>query len=222
MGRHHDDAVGEIHRLGDVVRHIDDRLARLAPHVGEQPLHVVAGERVERRERLIHQQHGRIVGERARDRDALLHAAGQVMRIGLAEFFQLHERELPARDVFALGLGHALHLEPEGDVAERGAPREQLREILEHHTAVEPVAVDLLAADADLAAGRTEKARDQIEQRGLAAAGGPDDTEKFGLLDVEARGCDARDTACGRVVGERDVADFDMRHRRFREVFFSA
>ena len=92
------------------------------------------------------------------------------MRIGLAEFFQLDERELFARDVLALGLADAFHFEPEGHVAERGAPREKLREILEHDAAVEPVAVHRLAADADLAAGRTEEARDQIEQRGLAAA----------------------------------------------------
>ncbi len=94
MRRHHHDAVGEIDRFGDIMGDVDDRLARRPPHLGEQLLHVVAGERIERRERLVHQQHRRIVGERTRDRDALLHAAGQMMRKGLCEIFELDETKL--------------------------------------------------------------------------------------------------------------------------------
>ncbi len=131
----------------------------LPPDLREQALHVVAGERVERRERLVHQQHRRIVGERPRDGDPLLHAAGQMVRIGVREFLQLDQRELCERDLLALGLAHAFHLEPEGDVAERGAPGEQLGEVLEHDAAVEPVAGDRLAADADLAARSGRESR---------------------------------------------------------------
>ena len=40
---------------------------------------------VERGERLVHQQHRRVLHQAARDRDALLHAAGQLVRIALAE-----------------------------------------------------------------------------------------------------------------------------------------
>ena len=39
--------------------------------------HLVAGERIERRERLVHQQNVRIEQQRAGDGDALLHAAGE-------------------------------------------------------------------------------------------------------------------------------------------------
>ena len=117
MRRHHDHAVGEINRLGDVVGDVDDGLARLAPDVGEQPLHVVARQRIKRRERLVHQQHSRIVGERARDRDALLHSAGQVMRIGVGELLKLDQLELLVRDLLALLPWHALHLEAERDIA---------------------------------------------------------------------------------------------------------
>ena len=154
MRRHHQHAVGQIDRLRDVMRDVNDGLAGLAPHLGEQPLHVVAGEGVERGERLVHQQHGRIVGERARDGDALLHAARQMVRIGLDELVELHQPQLLARDLFAFGLGDAFHLQPERDVAERGAPRKQLREILEYDAAVHAVAVDRLAADADFAPAR--------------------------------------------------------------------
>jgi hypothetical protein len=40
---------------------------------------------VERAERLVHQQDLRLGGERARDRDALAHAAGKLGRIALLE-----------------------------------------------------------------------------------------------------------------------------------------
>ena len=181
---HH--AVGEIHSLGHVVRHVHHRLARLPPHVRQQPLHVVAGERIERRERLVHQQHGGIVGQRAGDGDPLLHAAGEMVRIGIGELLQLDQPELLQRDLLALGPGHALHLQPEGDVAQRRAPGEQLGEVLEHDAAVHAVAGDGLAADADLAAGGRKEAGDDVEQRGLAAAAGADQAQELGLLDVEA------------------------------------
>ena len=46
--------------------------------LGQLALHGGAGMRVERGERLVHQQHLRLVGQHARDLDALLHAAGQL------------------------------------------------------------------------------------------------------------------------------------------------
>ena len=48
-----------------------------------------AGLRVDRRERLVEQQHRRIDRERARQRHALPHAAGQLMRIVVGEFREL-------------------------------------------------------------------------------------------------------------------------------------
>ena len=155
MRRHHDHPVRQIHGLGDVVGHVHHGLSGFAPHVGQQPLHVVAGERIERGERLVHQQHGRIVGKRTGDRDALLHAAREMVRIGFDELLELHELELPARDLLALGLGDPFHLQPERHVAERGAPGKQLGEILEHDAAVHAVAGDRRAADADFAAARS-------------------------------------------------------------------
>src|SRR5262245_48310659 len=135
------------------------------------------------------------------------------MRIEAQQFLDLGQLELGERDLLALGLADALHLQPEGDVAERGAPGKQLGEILEHHAAIEAVAGHRLAADADLARGRGEEARDDVEQGRLAAARRADDAEELGGRDVEAHALDAGHAAGGRVVGERDVCDLDMRHR---------
>src|SRR5215831_11940156 len=54
------------------------------------------------------------------------------------------------------------------------------------HAAVGAVTADRFAADADLARGGGEKAGDDVEQRRLTAARGPDDAKELRGLDVEA------------------------------------
>ena len=78
--RHHRDAVGEIDRLLHVVGDEDHGLRRALPDAEQLRLHQVPGLRVERAERLVHQQDARIEGERAGERGALLHAAGELRR----------------------------------------------------------------------------------------------------------------------------------------------
>ena len=53
---------------------------RVVPQLQQLFLHPAARQRVERRERLVHQQDLRLHRHRARDRDALLHAARQRVR----------------------------------------------------------------------------------------------------------------------------------------------
>ena len=71
-------------RLGLVVRHVDERDADLLLQVDELDLQLLAELRVECCERLVEQQHRRMRDERARDRNALLLAAGELVRIALA------------------------------------------------------------------------------------------------------------------------------------------
>ena len=96
---HHRDPMRQRERLGLVVRHVDERDADFLLQVDELDLQLLAQLRVERRERLVEQQHRRVRDERARDRDALLLAAGQLVRIALAEADEAHvlERRLDAR-----------------------------------------------------------------------------------------------------------------------------
>ena len=94
-------------------------------------LHVAPDQRVERRERFVEQQDLGIVGERAREADALLHAAGQLVGIAVATPLEPDEVEHVAARAVPLGLRLALHLEAERDVVEHaavGAGR-----MLEHH-----------------------------------------------------------------------------------------
>ena len=124
--QHH--PVAEAHRLAHVVGHEEHREAGLAPEPLELVVQHVAGHGVERAERLVHEQDVGLLRERARERDALAHAAGELVRALVAEGAEVHEVEE------LVGLGPALapsatlrELQRELDVAARGEPREQRR-----------------------------------------------------------------------------------------------
>ena len=78
------DPVAEQDRLVDVVGDEDDRLAHLALDADELLLEPHARDRIERAERLVHQHHGRVGGEGAREADALALAAGELRGVARA------------------------------------------------------------------------------------------------------------------------------------------
>ena len=65
------DSCSHLHRLVDVVRHEDHRLAQLGLETEELVLQARARDGIDRAERLVHEQHGRIGRERAGDTDPL-------------------------------------------------------------------------------------------------------------------------------------------------------
>ena len=133
--REHNHAVGQIDRLLDVVGNEDHRLARFVPKRLQFFLHQLAVLRIERAERLVHQQNARVEGQGASNGDALLHAAGELGRIVIAKLREPDFGEQLLRNGALLGAALALHLEAPGNVAKHGAPRVE-REFLEHHAAV--------------------------------------------------------------------------------------
>ena len=90
---HHDDAVGEIDGLLDAVSDEEDRPRIDAGEPDQLLLHHDARLRVERAERLVHQEHVGLEHIGARDGDALLHAAGELVRKGALVALQVHERD---------------------------------------------------------------------------------------------------------------------------------
>ena len=82
-----------------VVRHVDHRDAEPLVQAPDLELHLLAQLLVERAERLVHQHELRLEHERARDRDPLLLAAGELRRPAAAEPAELHhvERALDPR-----------------------------------------------------------------------------------------------------------------------------
>ena len=83
-GREDRHPVAHPHRLVDVVGDHHDGLAQLALQPQELVLQPDAHDRVDGAERLVHQQHRRIGGQRPRHADALPLAAGELVRVAVA------------------------------------------------------------------------------------------------------------------------------------------
>ena len=74
------------------MRHVDRRGAGLAQHRLQLRAHLEPQQRVEIGERLVHEQHGRLDGERAGDRHALALAAGELGRIAVEIALDVEQR----------------------------------------------------------------------------------------------------------------------------------
>ena len=170
----------------------------------------VARDLVERAERLVHHQELGLEAERARDRDALLHAARQLPRVLGLEAGQADALEVLEGDASRPGLVEAMDLERQADVGEHGAPRKQRRR-LEH------IAVG--AGEASVARRKTVHAHaarrdllevgDHAQQRRLAAARGTDQGNELAFLDRQADIGQRRDGVLLGGIDDRDALDFD-------------
>ena len=85
---HHIDLVRHEHRLGDRMGHQQRRGAGLRPDPQQLEVHALPRDLIQCAERLVEQQNIRRQHQRPRDGDALLHAAGQLMRQGVFEALQ--------------------------------------------------------------------------------------------------------------------------------------
>ena len=158
----------------------------LLPDAGQQLLHVMAGQRIERAERLVHQQHLRPVGERAGDGDALLHAAREFARIGLRR----SRRGRPAADARA-AMSRGLRrdcpaaLSANSTLRLRGQPGQQ-RVALEDDAAVEAGRRRSAAPSIAIAPSSWSSRPATIEsKRRLAAARRADQRHELVVADVE-------------------------------------
>src|SRR5450631_1651948 len=182
----HDHPVAEQHRLLDRMGDKNHGGRPFIPDAQQLELQNLARLRVDRRERLIHQQHIRFDGERTRQPAALLHAAGHLIGergFEAAEADQLDELRHLALDLRLRRAGHAQAI---GDVVEYGLPRKQA-EMLEHHGDAGDRLFDALVADPDFAGIVRQQAVDAAQQRGLAATGRPDygDDLAFGHVEID-------------------------------------
>ncbi len=100
---HHDDAVGHRHRLRLVVRHVDDGQREALLQLADLLAHLPAQARVEVGQRLVEQQHRRLEHQRARHRDALLLAAGELRGQARVEAGQADGGERRVRALVRVG-----------------------------------------------------------------------------------------------------------------------
>jgi hypothetical protein len=185
------DPVAETDGLLDVVRDEQNRLAHLVLEAQELVLELSSHHRVDGAERLVHQQHRWVRGERPGDTDPLPLATGQLMRVPGAvqcriqphQFHQLAgplmaARRRPAeefghnRDVF---LHRAVREEPDvlDDVAH--APAQPYRIFPRHVHAV----------DVDPSTSGLDQPIDDLHGRGLAGSRRPYEHDELAAPDVE-------------------------------------
>ena len=208
---HHRDARAERHRLDLVVRDVDRRDAEPLVQSRELGAHVDPELRVEVRERLVHQERGRLADDRPAHRDALALAARQRAgrRSSSSSSPSIRADLLDA--LLDLGLRRLPHLEAVAEVLRDGEVRVE-RVVLEDHRDVavprrEPR--HLALADPDLALGHLLEAGDHAQQRRLAAAGRADEDHELAARDREA---DVVDRAHVTRVDLSDPLEPDLGH----------
>ena len=180
------------------------------PDTQQFRLHDVAGLRIERRERLVHQQHVRVRHQRARQTDPLLHAAGQLVRVMVLEAGQPDHVDEPLAGFAPCVALHAPQLEAELDVAHHRPPRQQT-ELLEHHGAVLAGSGDGIAVDRHLARVGRDQPEQDVEERALAAARRTDDGNELAFLDDDVETVERGDRcAVRRRERELDLLGLDV------------
>jgi hypothetical protein len=160
---------------------------------------------VERGEGLVHAEQLGTADERARDPDALLHAARELLRVRLlgAREADLLDR---VRDAVArVLLRQRTAVQADADVLLDRQPREE-REVLEDDGRARVNAAQRDAVLLDRAGGRLDQADQDPQQRRLAAAGGTEDGDRLSLAHGEVDVREDHPLVAGVVaVGLRDA-----------------
>ena len=195
-------AVADPDRLGNRVRHEQHRELRVLPELQQLLLHLRARQRVERRERLVHQQDRGLHRHRARDGDALLHAAGQRVRIAVGE--------LASGSPCRCSAARARRASRRASVPLAVSANMMLSRTVFHGSSWSnswntnarsgPGPSTRVPFEQDLAFDRPQIAADGLEQRRLAAARRTEDDEAIRAQDVEADAIGRRDevlACCG-------------------------
>jgi hypothetical protein len=148
-----------------------------------------AGDGIKCSERLVHQQHGRIDGESARDSDALPLAAGQLVGHPRRIFVgcEIDQRQQFARARHDARLGPPFQRGNDAHVARHVHVREQTH-LLQHITGA-PSQLDgtplsrVAAVDDNAAAHRIQQPHDEPQRGALAGAAPPHQRHRLPALD---------------------------------------
>src|SRR5450830_883260 len=210
---HDQQAVGQGDRFDQIVGDEERGLFLFVEHLGQILLQDHLGLRIQCRERLVHQQYLRINRQRAGQRSALAHAAGQLVGIVFFKALEVALGQQLIGHALALGGADAVDFQTERDVGADVAPwHEQV--FLQHEGDVANRLGDALAADDDFTGGRQVQTRAHIQQRALAATGRADDGNHFTAANRQVDVGDRRAGLESLAVDEAfaDVAKFDFDH----------
>ena len=207
----HDDAIGEVGRLLDVVRHEQDGLARRLPDSGELVLQAFARDGVEGGERFVHQQHFGLDGKRARQRHPLPLTARELMRPAPGEVGKAHDAQGVERLGVPLGAGETAPFETESDIVDHPPPGQQAR-VLEHQR--DRLTLGRLRVEAHRAGTRLGEADQHTQQSGLADARRADDGDEGAARNGEVEPLQHVGAAAVALEGEAKTPDVDHAFHR--------
>ena len=213
-GVHDRDPVAHRERLLLVVGHVHERDPDLGLDALELDLELAPQLEVERAERLVEEQHVGPVDQGPGERDPLLLAARQLVRLAAFVAGQVDELERFADPPRGLVLGDALALQAEGDVVADVEVGEE-RVVLEDHVdraLVRRIGGHVAAAQEDRPAGRELEPADHPQRRRLAAARRAEQREELAAADLERDAVDRPDLAELLL----QVEELDLRGRRHR------
>src|SRR3989442_1227790 len=189
---HDGDAIRHPHRLLLIVRHEDGRHPEQRDELLHLELHLDPKLLVQSAERFVEQEQHRLDREHAGQRDPLLLATRELMRVAVGEAGQSDEAEHLLHAACDRGARPFAHAQPERDVVgDRHVGKERV--MLEDDTDVAQVREDIVhhfVPQDDLALARRQEPRDALEQGGLAAAGGPEQRDELARRDVETHAVD--------------------------------
>jgi hypothetical protein len=229
---HHGHAVGDASHDAEVVGDQHHRHVLVALQLGEQREDLRLDRHVERRGRLVGDQHHRVAGERHRDHHALAHAAGELVRIlvepplGVGDVHAVQQRERPGA---RLGSRHLLVPDQRlGDLlADLHVRRQRGHRVLEDHREARPAhLVELGRRPAEQLASLEARGASDLGVRGQQPHHGEEalalartrlahDADALAGLHAQREVIDRRDVAVGRAEAHRQRIDLEHgTHRR--------
>ncbi len=212
----------------EVVADEQHRGVELGLQAGDEVEHLRFDGRVESGRRLVEDQQRRVLRERHRDHDALLHPAGQLMRIAVhdgARIGDLHLRERTEREIRRFVVLDAAYREHFGDLLPHADRRVERRAgILVHHRHVVRTQFaqlgtrqrdDVASRNPDLARPNAPVARqiadDRERSRRLAAARLADEPVRMPALDRQRHAAQHLPLDAAYPIGDVDVDELERR-----------
>ncbi len=191
------DARAHVRELGEDVRREEDGLPH-ATQLHQQIAHLDARARIEVARRLVEDEHLRIVQQRARELDALLHALGELGHQSFAQRAEIGELDDRGDRARALGDGHAIggrekiEVLADGDALVDAGVIGHVADATTHAFGID---LDVDAVDLDTAAARFEQRAHDADGGGFAGAVGAEEGEDFPFGYVEGDVVDGVDGA---------------------------
>ena len=179
-------SIAESYRFADRMGDEDRRDAATFDKLIQENPHLRASDLIESGQRFVHRQQGSAEGEGPHEGDALLHAAAELVRMGVEKRSETDALQQLDRVAGGRSVGAAIDVEQQTSVGSHGPPWEETG-VLRHDCdlLVAPRDGRRLAVHRGAAGGRRLQTGDHTQKGGLSASRRPDDADERTFFDLE-------------------------------------